>query len=49
MRVRLLNKPKPNSCTESYAVNMAGIRGKERVSIRGDLTGGTDGEEAETG
>ena len=39
-RARLPNKPKPNSCTESLAVNMAGIRGKERVSTRGGLIGG---------
>ena len=39
-RVRLLYKPKPNSCTESLAVNKAGIRVKERVSTRGGLTGG---------
>ena len=39
-RVRLPNKPKPNNCTESFAVDMAGIRVKERVSTRGDLTGG---------
>ena len=39
-RVRLHAEPKPNSCTESLAVNMAGIRVKERVSTRGGLTGG---------
>ena len=39
-RVRLPMKPKPNNCTESTVVNMAGIRGKECVSTRGDLTGG---------
>ncbi len=43
MRVSLLNKTKPNSCTESSAVNMAGIRGKERVSTRGGLTSGVGG------
>ena len=37
MRVRLHNKPKPNNYTESFAVNMADIRGKERVSTRGGL------------
>ena len=36
-RVRLQYKPKPNSCTESVAINMAGIRGKERASTRGGL------------
>ena len=35
--VRLHSKPKPNSCTESLRVDMAGIRGKERVSTRGGL------------
>ena len=49
MRVRLQNKSKPNSCTESLVVNMAGIRGKERVSTRGELTDVEDGEEAKTG
>ena len=39
-RVRLHDKPKPNSCTESLAVNKTGIRGKERVSTRGGLAGG---------
>ena len=39
-RVRLLTEPKPSNCTESLAVNMAGIRGKERVSTRGGLIGG---------
>lgn len=39
MRVRLLYKPKPNNYTESFAVDMADIRGKERVSTRGDLCG----------
>ena len=39
-RVRLRHKLKPNSCTESLTVNMAGIRGKECVSTRGGLTGG---------
>ena len=39
-RVRLQSKLKPNSCTELLAVNMAGIRVKERVSTRGGLTGG---------
>lgn len=34
MRVRLPYKPKPNSYTRSFAVDMADIRGKERVSIR---------------
>ena len=34
---RLLNKPKPNSCTESLVVDVAGIRVKERVSTRGGL------------
>ena len=43
-RVRLLAKPKPNSCTESLAVNMAGIREKERVSTRGGLAGGKGGK-----
>ena len=38
MRVRLLYKPKPNNYTESYTVDMADIRGKERVSTRGGLT-----------
>ena len=37
MRVRLPYKSKPNNCTESYAVDMAGIRGKERASTRGGL------------
>ena len=46
---RLQRKSKPNSCTESLVVNMAGIRGKERVSTRGELTDVEDGEEAETG
>ena len=36
-RVRLLCKPKPNRCTESLVVNVAGIRVKERVSTRGGL------------
>ena len=35
--VRLPYKPKPNSCTESLAVDVAGIRVKERVSTRGGL------------
>ena len=48
-RARLPNKPKPNSCTESLAVNMAGIRVKECVSTRGDLTDVEGGEEAEAG
>ena len=34
---RLPCKPKPNSCTESLEVDVAGIRGKERVSTRGGL------------
>ena len=38
MRVKLQFKPKPNNYTESFAVNMANIRGKERVSTRGGLT-----------
>lgn len=38
MRVRLPNKSKPNNYTESFAVNMADIRGKERVGTRGGLT-----------
>jgi len=38
MRVRLQYKQKPNNYTESFAVNMADIRGKERVSTRGGLT-----------
>ncbi len=38
MRVRLPNKSKPNNYTESFAVNMADIRGRERVSTRGGLT-----------
>ena len=42
-RERLQDKSKPNGCTESLAVDMAGIRGKERVSTRGGLIGGTDG------
>ena len=37
MRVRLPYKSKPNNYTESFAVNMADIRGKERVSTRGGL------------
>ena len=45
-RVRLPYKSKPKSCTESLAVNMAGIRVKECVSTRGDLTDDTDGEDA---
>jgi hypothetical protein len=39
-RVRLQAEPKPKSCTESLAVNIAGIRVKERVSTREGLTGG---------
>ena len=39
-RVRLPVEPKPNNCTESLEVDMAGIRVKERVSTRGGLTGG---------
>ena len=31
------SKTKPNNYTESFAVNMADIRGKERVSTRGGL------------
>jgi hypothetical protein len=32
MRVRLLNKPKPNNCTESNIVNVAGyMERKKRV------------------
>ena len=38
MRVRLPAKSKPNNYTESCTVNMADIRGKERVSTRGGLT-----------
>lgn len=37
MRVRLLNKPKPNNYTEAFMVNMAGIRGKECASTQGGL------------
>ena len=48
-RVRLPDKPKSKSCTESLAVNMAGIRRKECVSTRGGLTDKSDGREAETG
>lgn len=36
--LRLQYKPKPNNYTESFAVDMADIRGKERVSTRGGLT-----------
>ena len=46
-RVRLLDKLKPKSCTEPFAVNMAGIRVKECVSTRGDLTDGERVDEFE--
>ena len=42
-RVRPLNKPKPDSCTESFELNMVGIRGKECMGTRGGFTGGEGG------
>ena len=35
---RLQYKPKPDNYMESFAVDMADIRGKKRVSTRGGLT-----------
>lgn len=48
MWVRLPTKPKPNSCTEHWKVNAAGIREKERVSTRGDLADGGEKKPAVT-
>ena len=40
--VRLLNKPKPDSCTEPADVNAAGVEGKGACLTPGGLTGGKE-------